>query len=212
MPIRLYSDGPIRESDPVINLFADGGPSRLCFKLPPSEMRGWGGYSLDMLGEFVPEPADSAPSWWFDGDGIGFCIEIRRAVAWHPPAPMVGVVQWDPGSRIRHSIEVTSNQWDGDDLKAAGRALKLLTATLGRKGKKLGDGARHHGDAALLAELNEAITHVQRSTGRANPDARRVMQRLSYEKSAFYAHVKRVTRKRWRDVAAEYEERGIQWN
>jgi hypothetical protein len=124
--IRIYSDGPIRKSEPATRLHVEGHPGGESFPVPTEELRGGAGFVLGIEGRFTQRPRTGAPTWTLEGDGPDIILEIEKAVAFRLKAPMFALVSWEPGSETRHSIRVTSNQWTDADLKAAGKALRFL--------------------------------------------------------------------------------------
>jgi len=148
-------------------------------------------------------------------DGRELHLVVLRQQAWHQGSTGYGQLIWAKGGRLStfslHDFSPSIHRFN--DLRPAWDAISTVANIQpGSRGRRPGDGAYHHTAAAFLAELDEAIRHVQSSTLRAKPDARLVMRRLNYEKSAFCKRVKDATGKRWRDVEAEYELRGIQRN
>jgi hypothetical protein len=167
-------------------------------------------------GYISPVPVDGTQLRIYHHDGLALHLVVLRQVAWWQGKPGYGEVRWAHGGKdstfaIRdfspstHRLAQLQGAWD------AIRIVNKIRPVSGQ-GKQPGDGAHHHADEAFRQALHEAILHVQHSTGRANPDPKLVMRRVNYGKTQFYDRVKKVTGKRWRDLAAEYEKSGIKRN
>jgi len=181
------------------------------------------GYTFELFGRLIRQPEDmqGKPPIWslrvvedpaLDGPGI-LHIAVWRARVFHRDAAVHGRADWRPGWTEEVCSYSGITLGTAADVRKADLGLRLLNdIPTTHRGRQDGDGAYHHTDAAFLADLDEAIRRVQGSTRRAKPDARLVMRQMNYEKSAFYKRVKNATGNRWKDVAAEYELRGIQRN
>jgi hypothetical protein len=96
-------------------------------------MKGWDGYALTLFGVAVPAlpgPTDEWPAWQFqlggDFDGQVLTIRVDAQAAYRPGVALYAKAAWSQKTGLVKSLEVISDDWDDDDLKMAGYALKRL--------------------------------------------------------------------------------------
>src|SRR5687768_2586080 len=118
--IHIWTEAPIRESDPHTALRIDGHPRFTRLLVPNDQLKGWDGYHLDIQGTEVGDLQEGAPWWQFDLQDGPLTIELRAVGAAKTPAPMMALIRWEPGAEVSPSIQVTSADWVDGDLLAAG--------------------------------------------------------------------------------------------
>lgn len=177
--LHIYTETPIRESDPITVMRLNGHSTMLPSHLNVHReaLRGWNGYTLSLHGVVVLgpplRPHDDWPCWRLE---IGpsdnrelVTIQIHRARAAKTPTAAQAVIEWSPGKQLRTLIEIHGDKWTPGHLDAAGRGLKLLRG-MTLQGKKEGDGATWPGGVPeFLEDLWDTIDRYQRATGNRWP-------------------------------------------
>lgn len=188
--IKIWTDEPIRESDPTTTLRVEGHPRIEGLVAPSAQLKGWNGYMLTIWGVVVPAPpgpSDEWPGWQFElggeQDGLTLTVRAHAQAAYRPGLRLSAMVRWSAKRGLVKSLEVLSDDWDKNDLKRAAYALKRLHGRVRQRGRDEGDGSRWLSDAEALRDIDAQIL-------KGKQGATAVGMALGVDRSTIYRRVK----------------------